>query len=536
MSSIFIDYLRKNGQAIPDEEAATIIRAAYLHDIGKMNIGVSQDMVSRRKEALTLLQKSNLTDQELGLIQEHAMKGYEMLNLRGFPKEALLIRHHHENYDGSGYPDGLVGDAIPFGARLIRIVDSWDAMMHKRMTHDRPSSEAFTKDEAIAGLLKGAGTLYDPLLVKFWIDFIGQTATAPKSSELETPAGMRPGIRAWSDYITAYRELEQAGNDKEKIKAAREKMRNAMVDKAAPEELASGKDTRFFDDFLISVVNENLLRAFEPLTAEAKDLMWLAERATNFNARASRDEFLNLHVRGGTAIVKHAPVLYDVDKHYDIHGILHDDILISAQDAVKATLRLEKNLIAAPGWFVSRSELNFKDRFARLERDLLKAGRDGAIAALRNWNLHRWEDPHNEVPAGMYNPEPFGSAAAVVTPEGRAALSTKYTEQATVDEIVRGLERRFESKSMNVVREWEYFMHSRPLTLSEAELIRELQRLLGSLNWLLSLANMPLIVLQTGMAMNMRTAELSQTEEVEILSIRLLRANRIHTRLQQEAA
>jgi HD-GYP domain-containing protein (c-di-GMP phosphodiesterase class II) len=70
------------------------------------------------------------------------------------------VRHHHENWDGSGYPDGLSGEAIPMGARILSVVDCYDAL-----TSDRPYRRRMSHEQAAAILLERRGTMYDPLVV-----------------------------------------------------------------------------------------------------------------------------------------------------------------------------------------------------------------------------------------------------------------------------------------------------------------------------------------------------------------------------------
>ena len=78
----------------------------------------------------------------------------------GFADGASIIRHHHERWDGTGYPDGLMGEEIPLGARIIAVADSYDAM-----TTDRPYRRALSRDRAAAILAAGRGRQWDPVVV-----------------------------------------------------------------------------------------------------------------------------------------------------------------------------------------------------------------------------------------------------------------------------------------------------------------------------------------------------------------------------------
>jgi HD-GYP domain-containing protein (c-di-GMP phosphodiesterase class II) len=116
------------------------------------------------EEFVPLLRKDGkLTVDERRVMQSHPVRSAELVStsagLRGEVESA--IRHHHENYDGTGYPDGLSGDEIPMGARVIMIADTLDAM-----TTDRPYRRALSFDRAVQELVKHSGTQFDPALVQ----------------------------------------------------------------------------------------------------------------------------------------------------------------------------------------------------------------------------------------------------------------------------------------------------------------------------------------------------------------------------------
>ena len=100
-------------------------------------------------------------------MQSHPARGAELVStsagLRGEVERA--IRHHHENYDGSGYPDGLAGESIPVSARIIMVADTLDAM-----TTDRPYRKALSFDRVVQELLKYSGVQFDPRLVRLVIN------------------------------------------------------------------------------------------------------------------------------------------------------------------------------------------------------------------------------------------------------------------------------------------------------------------------------------------------------------------------------
>lgn len=131
------------------EEVALITKAALIHDIGKATI--AQD----------ILAQAELTDSNYEIIRKHAGIGAEIArNVRGLKDTELLVRHHHERYDGRGYPDGLAGDNIPFGARVIAVIDAFDAMTTGRSILGRRDVES-----AIAILQLEKKRQFDPDIV-----------------------------------------------------------------------------------------------------------------------------------------------------------------------------------------------------------------------------------------------------------------------------------------------------------------------------------------------------------------------------------
>jgi len=126
--------------------------AALLHDIGKIDLAYGE----------ILRQAGPLTPEQRELIRAHPDKGVEIVrSVRSIDPEILsCIRHHHEWFDGSGYPTGVAGEEIPIGARIIMISDSVDAMMT-----DRPYRKALTIDEVRKELLRNSGSQFDPVVV-----------------------------------------------------------------------------------------------------------------------------------------------------------------------------------------------------------------------------------------------------------------------------------------------------------------------------------------------------------------------------------
>lgn len=134
-------------------EIEQVETAALLHDVGKIH-----------EEFAPLLRKEGrLTDEETALMQTHSVKSADLVGIiskfQGFIH--VSVRHHHERWDGQGYPDGLSGKDIPLGARIILIADTIDAM-----TTDRPYRKRLTLDVVINELQKCKGTQFDPALIE----------------------------------------------------------------------------------------------------------------------------------------------------------------------------------------------------------------------------------------------------------------------------------------------------------------------------------------------------------------------------------
>jgi PAS domain S-box-containing protein/putative nucleotidyltransferase with HDIG domain len=142
---------------IPDAEMLHIRRGALLHDIGKMGIPDS-----------ILHKPDSLTEAEWEVMHRHTIYATEMLTPIPYLRAALDIpRHHHEKWDGNGYPQRLKGNEIPLPARIFAIVDVWDAV-----TSDRPYRMAWPKEKAIQYLISESGKHFDPDIVKVFLGMI----------------------------------------------------------------------------------------------------------------------------------------------------------------------------------------------------------------------------------------------------------------------------------------------------------------------------------------------------------------------------
>ncbi len=131
--------------------------AAYLHDIGKVKV----------PDAI-LNKKGSLTDPEQEEMRRHTTYGGAMLADQEFLADvSRIVVSHHENYDGSGFPDGLADGDIPIEARIIRVVDTYDAIVSAR-----PYKKAVAKEEALGELEKHAGTQFDPRVVRAFLQVV----------------------------------------------------------------------------------------------------------------------------------------------------------------------------------------------------------------------------------------------------------------------------------------------------------------------------------------------------------------------------
>jgi hypothetical protein len=135
---------------LPREQVARITAAAAVHDIGKINVP---------REVLN--KPDRLTDEEFAVVKRHPVDGANMVAPLGDEQITEMVRHHHERLDGTGYPDGLSGEEIPIGARIIAVADTFDAI-----TSSRAYRGAMTHKQAMGILTKEAGTQLDPAAVR----------------------------------------------------------------------------------------------------------------------------------------------------------------------------------------------------------------------------------------------------------------------------------------------------------------------------------------------------------------------------------
>jgi putative nucleotidyltransferase with HDIG domain len=162
--------------------------AGLLHDYGKT--GIPDHILNK---------PGKLTAGEYEVMKTHASVGADMVSRIGFKFPVVpIIRHHHENWDGSGYPDSLQGEAIPLGARILSVVDCYDALRDHR-----PYRRALSHDQAMAILRERSGTMYDPAIVAVFESLEAQLRAC---SFQDSPPALVPVIPPTADPMPAHPE------------------------------------------------------------------------------------------------------------------------------------------------------------------------------------------------------------------------------------------------------------------------------------------------------------------------------------------
>ena len=139
---------------LPERELAVLWRAALLHDLGK--IGIVSDVIKGKKK---------LKNSERTIINHHPQWGFDIVKILGFfCYEGQIIKQHHENFDGTGYPDGLAGKNIHLFARMIHVADVYDAL-----TAFRTYRPQWFPNKAVIYIIKNSGILFDPDVIKLFL-------------------------------------------------------------------------------------------------------------------------------------------------------------------------------------------------------------------------------------------------------------------------------------------------------------------------------------------------------------------------------
>jgi HD-GYP domain-containing protein (c-di-GMP phosphodiesterase class II) len=167
---------------LTNEEADLLDSAGRVHDLGKVAI-----------DPKVLLKPGKLDDAEWAEMKRHPGYGADVIaRFAAYPDGYRLVRHHHEAWDGTGYPDGLVGESIPFGARILAVADTFDAL-----TSDRPYRRGMGLDRALQILQEGAGRQWDARIVEALVAHLSgaeaaETVSSPAPASSQTPAAPAP--------------------------------------------------------------------------------------------------------------------------------------------------------------------------------------------------------------------------------------------------------------------------------------------------------------------------------------------------------
>ena len=248
------------------KEQEEIKLAARLHDIGKISI---PDRI--------LNKPGRLNKEEYAEVKKHPGLGADILsNIDRLKEVSRIIRHHHEWYNGEGYPDGLVGEKIPLGSRIINVVDAYQAMIS-----NRPYRKAFPKEKAIAELKRGAGTQFDPEIVRVFIEILNE-----KRGKDQLPEGLEVRQKQTKEVSVKECNLLQTLMDSipdciyfkdDKNRFVRVNRARAKLSKTTPENMIGKTDFDFFSE-------EEAKKAFEDdrqIMQSGKPIIGKLERITD---------------------------------------------------------------------------------------------------------------------------------------------------------------------------------------------------------------------------------------------------------------
>lgn len=329
---------------IDDRQLKAIEAAALLHDMGKLAI-----------PEFILNKPGKLTASEFDVMKTHAALGADILASIHFPYPVVpIVRHHHENWDGTGYPDGLKGTAIPIGARILSVVDCYDAL-----TSDRPYRPAMSDQQAIEILLQRRGTMYDPLVVDRFIDSL-QSLKSSVGAELVIPIAKayaeRTPFTEGTDAAAIEQQVGSIAGSLNLLTALAPSPPGRPASSVARDILQRLGDVARFDSAAIFIPGATSLelralasdgplgRALSQLTIPLAERLtgWVAaHRSSVWNSNAALD--LEPDLRPGDIVLASAvPLVRDNELVgvLTLYGKRHQDIQIADRRAIESTIPL----------------------------------------------------------------------------------------------------------------------------------------------------------------------------------------------------
>jgi HD-GYP domain-containing protein (c-di-GMP phosphodiesterase class II) len=172
--------------ALSDHDRAVVCYAALLHDVGK--IGVSDGVLNK---------PGPLLPEERELMRAHVRVGHDLLaSVPALQPIAGVVLHHHERWDGGGYPDGLRGEEIPLASRIVAVVDAYCAMITRRSY-----KEAYDVDHARQELARCAGTQFDPRVVELFLAALDSPGAQDADGDFYAECGVLPAFAHVSELL-----------------------------------------------------------------------------------------------------------------------------------------------------------------------------------------------------------------------------------------------------------------------------------------------------------------------------------------------
>ena len=213
-----------------DRHIKAIEAAALLHDMGKL--GIPEHILNK---------PGPLSDAEFDRMKQHADLGADLISSIRFPYPVVpIVRHHHENWNGGGYPSGIAGTDIPLGARILSVVDCFDAL-----TSDRPYRPRFNTDDAFEILRERRGTMYDPLVVDTFVRTYAEIAPLALRAGQEARSVFGPELsdRPEASVARPLRQIRAIANESALLIACNQNIAKAASMKEALEERHKHSDS-----------------------------------------------------------------------------------------------------------------------------------------------------------------------------------------------------------------------------------------------------------------------------------------------------